>query len=107
MPGDMGCFAALCDMRKQVRAQLLQNLGASDRARRIAKQLMVDLTEQPRVVVSLATEHHAIKGLQVLGTLLKGFDAAIEDDFQIWKISFELRCNVITQRRNIAVFFRR
>src|SRR5690554_6388712 len=106
MPDEIGCFAALCDMRKQVRAQLLQNLGAGDRERHIAKQLMVDLTVQRRVVAGHPTDIHAIKGLQVLGTLLKGFDAALDDDFLIWKVSFELRSNVIAQRWTIAVFFR-
>ncbi|PAV93901.1 hypothetical protein WR25_23359 [Diploscapter pachys] len=69
---------AALHMRDDIRAQLCNGLGAADHRRRAAEQLLVDLGQQVRVVVRLASQHHAIEGLQVSAAFVEGLDAAIE-----------------------------
>jgi hypothetical protein len=67
----------------------------------------VPTAQEPRVVISLAADHHAVGVLQMLRDLFVGLDAAVHGDQQARKVFFELVGQLVTQRRNLAVFFRR
>ncbi len=72
----------------------------------ITKKRGIPTAQQPRVVIGLAPNHHAIGMLQVLRNLGVGLDASVDRNEQVREIFFELVRQLVTQRRNFAVFFR-
>ena len=89
-----------------IRTQLRQRLGTGDHRCRAAKQLLINLGQQIRIVISLAAQHHAIEGLQMLLALFEGLDAAVEDDLQFREILLQLGGNVVAQGRDVPIFLR-
>ncbi|MNH34090.1 hypothetical protein D3C79_946610 [compost metagenome] len=52
-------------MRHDIWPQLRQRLATADHRRIAAKQLLVDLGQQVRVVIRLAPQHHPIEGFKM------------------------------------------
>ncbi len=106
MAGDVVHHATLGQMLLDVGAQLAQCLGATNHWCVAGKQLLIDLRQHLGVVISLATKHDAIEGLQMRAAFIQGLDPAVEDEFQLGEVLCELGRNFITQRRHLAVFLR-
>ena len=72
---------------------------------RVVKEGGVPTADEPGVVIGLAPEHGAVGVLQVLSNLGVGLDAAVNGNREGRKVLLELVGQVVTQRRNLAVFF--
>ncbi len=58
-------------MLSDVRPRLRRRVRSTDHWLCTAKQLLIHLRQQIRIVIGLAAQHHAIKRLQVLMALLQ------------------------------------
>nr|GEX44184.1 transaldolase [Tanacetum cinerariifolium] len=99
--------SAFIQVRFNVGPHKRQRSGTADLRRGVAKQLAINISQQIRVVIRLAAEHHAVKGVQVFLALLQRLDATVEDNFQLGKVMLELGGDIIAQRRDVTVFLGR
>ena len=90
-------------MLSDIRPQLRQRLRPADHWRFTAKQLLIHLRQQIRIVISLPAQHHPIKRLQMFMALLQRLDAAVENNLQRSEVLLQLRRHVIAQGWNVAV----
>ena len=75
-------------LRLRVGVEPLYQLGVADfRLPAIVKQ-PISIAHNHGVVVRLAPNHHTVHMAQVFGDFGVGFDAAVDDDFQIGKVLF-------------------
>src|SRR5664279_3603923 len=75
---------------------------------RVASEtIALRLSEQPRVVIRGAAEHHAVDVVEFARDRRVRRDAAVDDDGQLGKVAFEAMHEVVFQRRYLAVLLRR
>ena len=70
----------------------------------VAKNSFVGIVQEPRVLVRLAPDHHAVQVLQLLFHLVERLDAAVDADVQVGHLRLEAVHEIVVQRRDLAVF---
>ena len=76
----------------------------ADRRRAVTRfDRLEDLAEHHRPVVGLTADHHAVRPLERLSRSRSVAQAAVEHDRQVGEVLFEAACDVVAQRRDLAV----
>ena len=80
--------APRCQLRLRVGIKPLHQFIVADFRLRTAVKQSIPIAHNHGVVIRFAPNHHTVHMAQVFGDFGVGFDAAVDDDFQIGKVLF-------------------
>ena len=98
MAGDVFELGAACDLPFNVRRHLLNDcMPVRHYVVSSATESLLQLGQEPRILIGLTTDHHTIDMLKVSAALVDGGNATIQNNHQIRKFPFQFVDALVVQ----------
>ena len=94
---------AFGQLRLDIGNILFDDLDPIRNRRRVAEELFIHARHDPRVFIRSPSQHNAVHIIKRALRRIQTFQPAIEDDFQVRERCFEVKDDIVAQRRDFPV----